>query len=94
MPIPIPICTYAVDADPMVSAYVQRGLYWEPDRVASVVAMLRRLSEAAALTAVTSSEMQTTAEVGFVDLGANIGAYSLAAAHSGYRVGGVYGVVV
>ena len=72
----VPICTYSPTDNPIVSAFIQRGQYWEPEYVAKIVQLLRT----------STSENDTSTVVSFVDIGANVGAYSLAAAHSGSDV--------
>ena len=67
-----PICTYTPAEDPIVSAYIQSGRYWEPEMVTSLMDIVKQ-------------DKSTV----FIDIGTNVGAYSLAMAHAGHRVGTV-----
>jgi hypothetical protein len=83
----VPICTYSPADDPVVSAFIQRGDYWEPEWVDRIVQLLHQHRKLIAescvgATAITSS----STAVSFVDIGSNVGAYSLAAAQAGYHV--------
>jgi FkbM family methyltransferase len=65
-----PICTYTGQEDIFVSGLLQSGQYWESAMVVDVLQLLRNADPNSVL----------------VDVGTNVGAYSLAAAHAGHRV--------
>ena len=71
--LPVPICTYSAKDDPIVSNSVQQGGYFEGSWVDEIIKLLRKHS-----TPISSAI--------FIDIGANIGSYSLAAVHAGYHV--------
>jgi hypothetical protein len=79
----VPICTYSSAEDHVVSAFIQRGEYWDPEWVVMIVDLLRQQRESAAESAATTS--RNTA-VSFIGIGSNVGAYCLAAVHAGHQV--------
>jgi hypothetical protein len=79
----VPICTYSSAEDNVVSAFIQRGEYWDPEWVVMILDLLRQHRELAAESAATKSRHTA---ISFIDIGSNVGAYCLAAAHAGYQV--------
>jgi len=76
-----PICLYSASEDIYISAQVENnnGYYYDSGMVGNIMSMLRKLNTDAAAS---SDEEAVT----FIDIGANIGSYSLAAAHQANQV--------